>query len=162
MIGLANYSENMSCPARGMGVEIGDLRRHDGGHRVMPREGHGSRNSEFRSNKAVQCSHAPRGAWEQKLPCLIFLSTASLSCPARGMGVEINIGNLSIRERKTSCPARGMGVEIYLQILVNNSTACHAPRGAWEQKFDLFRFYARYERSCPARGMGVEICLYSS
>ena len=34
-----------SCPARGMGVEIGADEMYTGRMVVMPREGHGSRNS---------------------------------------------------------------------------------------------------------------------
>ena len=58
----------------------------------MPREGHGSRNviSEI--------------DWD----------SASVSCPARGMGVEMKEQDKKI-DYIMSCPARGMGVEMKKQ-----------------------------------------------
>ena len=76
----------LSCPARGMGVEIvlqpfqgvqsavmpregHGSRNPEGGHSsgavdVMPREGHGSRNHSRRLCGFQNSRHAPRGAWE--------------------------------------------------------------------------------------------------
>ena len=79
---------------------------------VMPREGHGSRN--------------PVG--------IRFPFSSKMSCPARGMGVEIGLF-LLLFYCMLSCPARGMGVEIALDL----ST------------------YQGITKSCPARGRGVEI-----
>ena len=56
-----------SCPARGMGVEMFMNQNYRKRRRVMPREGHGSRN------------------YDTNIACLI----TNLSCPAGGMGVEI-------------------------------------------------------------------------
>ena len=75
-----------SCPARGMGVEIGFTAMMNKASKVMPREGHGSRNKaimpaamvgvvmprEGHGSRNVKIfvgvgrnfRHAPRGAWE--------------------------------------------------------------------------------------------------
>ena len=59
-----SYHAQTSCPARGMGVEIGSKGAGGSAPEVMPREGHGSRNTENQLIEAVQAGHAPRGAWE--------------------------------------------------------------------------------------------------
>ena len=62
-----------------------------------------------------------------------------MSCPARGMGVEIQVHWLCVWH-PASCPARGMGVEMTVTLIYTISITL----------------------SCPARGMGVEIFLYPS
>ena len=82
------FTFGMSCPARGMGVEMYLCIFPDSSASVMPREGHGSRNADWKK-KAEDAekvmpreghgsrnvpinrlglqtvkSHAPRGAWE--------------------------------------------------------------------------------------------------
>ena len=80
----------MSCPARGMGVEMSAGKCVPFAFVVMPREGHGSRNSAREFSAPWRCQ----------------------SCPARGMGVEMAPAPPDQIGQPASCPARGMGVEI--------------------------------------------------
>ena len=87
-----------SCPARGMGVEIKmgikippaisvKLVRA-----VMPREGHGSRNHLSRKVPGHRSGVMPReGHGSRNLLAIYLIIRGGQSCPARGMGVEINI-----------------------------------------------------------------------
>ena len=58
------YFQARSCPARGMGVEIGECPGEGIYVCVMPREGHGSRNCSSCLDLRSPLGHAPRGAWE--------------------------------------------------------------------------------------------------
>ena len=57
---------------------------------VMPREGHGSRNYQYRDALAQGGRVMPReGHGSRNFVLFYFVETSVLSCPARGMGVEI-------------------------------------------------------------------------
>ena len=73
-----------------MGVEMPPKEWEQQPNDVMPREGHGSRNRE---------------------PVKAYVYP-DMSCPARGMGVEIYPLSVVFVWPKMSCPARGRGVEI--------------------------------------------------
>ncbi len=111
----------LSCPARGMGVEMLNACRKSFGVRVMPREGHGSRNLGCRPRwSAVTASCPARGMGvEIERVCSEKLQ-AIVSCPARGMGVEIDPKN-QFEFFFSSCPARGMGVEIWKKMILSIS-----------------------------------------
>ena len=119
---------------------------------VMPREGHGSRNSKL-FHVFICCS------W---------------SCPARGMGVEIYfvdyLRHLSVvmpREghgsRNTtrsiltgssvSCPARGMGVEIHI-CLAGNAPADVMPREGHGSRNLIKLYWFPRSQVMPREGHG--------
>ena len=56
-----------------------------------------------------------------------------------------------------SYPARGMGIEIAIGEKFVKSLFGHTPRGVWGLKWKSYSKKHRNESSYPARGMGIEI-----
>ena len=102
----------LSCPARGMGVEMDICSSSWLYASVMPREGHGSRNSENQI-PSVQCHPVmPREGHGSRNDAYTTYANLSEVMPREGHGSR-NLNKEAEREKRLkSCPARGMGVEI--------------------------------------------------
>ena len=78
----------------------------------MPREGHGSRNSYDDGKKIVEYCVMPREGHGSRNPLPESFQFVCKVMPREGHGSRNESGNVGEGEEIPSCPARGMGVEI--------------------------------------------------
>ncbi len=122
---------SMSCPARGMGVEIRHVIHAVLAPSSCPARGMGVEIINGRLGKLCPSSCPARGMGVEMLTSPVTPRNAPASCPARGMGVEIPVDpdNPGVR---IVMPREGHGSRNVIALLQLFLLLCHAPRGAWE------------------------------